>query len=299
MIDQTKYNELILHLEDIQAELRWRQLSDKGRMEFPSWAPKRRWADREIRAVKSEIERLPAVKATRREIPAGSEIALSGLRRYYVNLTIARHCGWDAMRFADVTLHGAAASLAHYMRRLNSIDAKSCSDLSIAPHAAAASTVQTQEFAASDREGERYDITTNRIDITIGRAAFALVVPVLKDALRRRASCPEVTVILSVDVDNRLSLTTRHLEAGQGQTFQTVTSGPFQPVRWHLHLFEPPPWPEQGWQAKWHSLPTNDHAVDHPVGSWVIEEFSEVASATSGSHRSSPTRPWWLRLVQG
>ncbi|MEQ1649728.1 MAG: hypothetical protein ABL898_14185 [Hyphomicrobiaceae bacterium] len=293
MIDQSKYHELNCQLDDINCELRWRQMSDYGRKEFASYAPKRRWSNSEIRDVRASIERLPAVKAKLREIPAGSETPLGELCRYYANLTFQRAAGSNGLGF--VGMHGAATSLANYMRRLDDVGAKWFHGITIVPYAAAASTVQTVESPSTDREGNPFDITTNRIDIRMSLAAFELVAPIFNDALRRHASRPEIVVILSSDVDSRLSFATRDLEAGQGQTFAPVISGPFQPVRWHLHVFEPPPWPVPGWQAERQWLP-NDHAVDHPTQTWVIEEFAGPSRDNLVGRLCGRAKAYWIQM---
>jgi hypothetical protein len=158
---------------------------------------------------------------------------LGPLRRYYANLTIEQPYGWQDKRFADVGMHGAATSLAHDTRGQEMIEPGNYSKVDIACHAAAASNFETQEYPGHDRSTEKpLDFTTNELHIRMSLAAFALVAPILRDSHLRSASRPELVVILSGDVDSRLTLATRQLEVGQGQTFERITRGPFQPVRW-------------------------------------------------------------------
>lgn len=302
MIEQSKYQALQSDLEDINRELRWRQMSDYGHSAFKAFAPRRRWTNSEIRAVKAEIGRLPAVKATREEIPAGTEVAIGDLRRFYVNLTFNLSHGWDEKRFVDVQApHAAAPSLADYVRRIEHTEVSLCTAVYVAACGAEASGIETREYPESDRyTGGKQDFTTNSIHITMSRAAFAIVEPILRGARTRSASRPEISIILSADVDRSLNLSTRHLDNGEGATFQTVNSGPFQPVRWHLHFFEPPPWPVEGWRNKpitqW---PPADYAFAHPVGSWVIEEYCEQEGGDSGHGLLSRAGTLLQKLYRG
>jgi hypothetical protein len=93
---------------------------------------------------------------------------------------------------------------------------------------------------------------------------------------RRRSALPSETIVmLSADVDSRLRLARQFLEQGQGAAFQANKSGLFQPLRWHLHAFEPPPWPVSDWRSNPAApRPPDNYACHHPTESWVIEELS-------------------------
>jgi hypothetical protein len=149
--------------------------------------------------------------------------------------------------------------------------------VAIPPYAAAASDVRSEENVTShnDPRGGYSPCTKTYVYITMSPSAFTSALPLLQEARLRRASKPETAVILSADVDRGLHLGRQFVQQDEAAAFEPIRSGPFQPVRWHLHVLAPPPWPNADWRSQpstqW---PPNDYAYRHPIESWVIEEFT-------------------------
>jgi hypothetical protein len=226
---------------------------------------------RTLQDVEADLARLPTIRARTTELPPGSERETGDNLRLFVELkpNAMSRDQVEQMLAPDPGFHHVTAqNLRDFRGKMSEHWRDFHIGLSSAYHPAQAGSLSSMESAIEGRNAPAHDSTYTQVDCTLTQGSCAAVIELLKGLERQLSGHPQAAVFMSIDVNRAFHIASRKLEKGEGERFETVRSGPYQPLLYHLHAFGPPAWPEEPLD-QW---PPRDYALDYPVASWVIEE---------------------------
>ncbi|MGL5447048.1 MAG: hypothetical protein ACRDBL_07060 [Rhabdaerophilum sp.] len=224
---------------------------------------------RGVAEVEADIARLPEVRARETVLAAGQQSPLGLNKRLFIKLELPPQVDRPVERaFFDQRVSNSfedfRTGVGTHVSFCNPDEVRFRQE---------ASRLRTSEAAVERRgSGGGYQDWTHtwiNLELSLG----------VSQALRERclefhelvANSPERLVLLSIDVPSETYFSSQQLAPGEGELFRGISSGPFQPIRYALHFFLPPPWSKQkGAQSQ--SYPPMDYALDYPYQTIEIEE---------------------------
>lgn len=229
-----------------------------------------REATRPVSEIEADIARLPQVCARDTTVALGHLAPLGPNKRLFAELELPQ-----PMEEREIQLgygRRACASFEEFRTRAGIsswIGVEGVSDLLRQQ----ASSVQTTEHSVENSmcPGTQ-DWTQTSVSLTISKNVTEAIRARCLAFFELSTDAPERLALLTIDVPAEVHLGSQKLSTGGGESFRSISSGPFQPIRYALHLFLPPPWikPETAQGDAW---PPSDYALDYPFQTIEIEEY--------------------------
>lgn len=222
--------------------------------------------------IQADIDLLPEVRVTvtkRVSIPLEP---LEGTRRLFIGLRLSSEEA-EAMVEPDYGDHKTCTDLA----ALKSGEGSTFHVnfwRSVSQHHA--SEISTSESAMEDRmTGGSLDWTHTYANLSISWSTHDFLRSKLLEFQELDVDSPQRQAILSIDVPEAVYINSRELQTGNGASFSSISSGPFQPARFGLHFFLPPPWtkPDNAGGTDW---PPRSFPLDYPTETFEIIETQDL-----------------------